>query len=147
MGNAIARGAKERLDELAVGILVAAFHELLEGLDAIRLLVIRPGQVEWPDRVMRWANHVQTLKSMMQVTDRIRQRRGFGRGHLLADAAEAVESWRPQFVRARCLRGRGNDHHLFGTCGSRLFEQSPDAGRTIRQAMRFAPPTAQSRRG
>ncbi len=77
---------------------------------------------------------------MMQMANRIRQRGRLRRGDLFADAAEAVEPRRAQFVRTRRL-GRGrDDHHLFRSGGRGFFEQSADACRPIGQAMRFAAP-------
>src|SRR5687767_3088445 len=89
---------------------------------------------------MRRADQIQTLKTVMELANRVGQRGSFGRGDLLADAPEAIESWWTQLVRAWWIGCRGHDHDLLGARGRRLLEQPAERGRAIDQAMRLSAP-------
>src|SRR5262245_55420492 len=65
LADLLAAGADHRLDEGAVGILVAALHQFRERLEAVRALVVGAGQIERKYRVVRGADHVEPLEARL----------------------------------------------------------------------------------
>ena len=102
----VAARADDRLDELVVGVLVAAAHQLGERLPAVGSIVEAAGEIERADRVVRGPDREDARPRRRSARSDVADGRRLGRLQVLADAAAAVEPRRRQRVRARAIRAR-----------------------------------------
>src|SRR5262245_9579290 len=85
-------GADNRFDELAVRVLVAALHELVETLTAIGRLVVDTAEVERAGRVVGRTYEIDRRELAPGRLERVAQRRGFRRHHEVAETMTGIES-------------------------------------------------------
>ena len=109
----LAARADHRLDELVVGIFVAAAHQLGERLPAIGPIVEAAGEVERADRIVRGPNRENARPAPRRRPCDVADGRGFGRLQVFAEPPAAVEPRRRERVRPwRFGRRRHQDHLL-----------------------------------
>ena len=85
----LAAGADDRLDELAVGILVAAIDELAERLSPVGSFIVHPSEIQRPERIVRGADDEETGEATLELFEHIAQaRRLEGRELFAGTAAE-----------------------------------------------------------
>ena len=133
--NLLAAGSNDRLDELAIRVLVPSIEELAERVGAIGPLVVDAAEIQRSQRVVRGTDNEQAGEPAGELLERITQGRSLERGQLFAGTASKIAAARAQLVDVRGrLRGR-HQNHLFGSCGSDLLEQARQAAWTIADAM------------
>ena len=111
--DAVSGRCDDRLDELAVGILVSAIDELRDRVDTVRSLVIDAGKVERTDRIVHRPNHEEPGESSGGVFDDVAEGGGLEGSERLRGAAANVSAPGAQFVRtAREWRCRHDDDLL-----------------------------------
>src|SRR5688572_18254269 len=115
--DAIAAGADDRLDELAVGILVAAIDELCDGMNAIRPFVEDAAEVERPQGIVDGTNHVEAGNAPREMLEGVAQTRGLERSELFTGTPLRVDASGAQLVRVRRRRRRGDEDNLFSARG------------------------------
>src|SRR5207245_9665755 len=95
--DAVARGTHDRLDELMIGILVAAIHQLAEALRTVGSIVEAAGEIERPNRVVRGPDgeHPHAAGGGGRVAENCR----FGGLHELAQPRAAVQTGPGERVR------------------------------------------------
>ena len=77
-------GADDGLDELAVGVFIAAVDELGERLRSVGTLVVDPAEVQGGEREMRGTNDERRGEALARLRQCVSQRGGFERGEVLA---------------------------------------------------------------
>src|SRR5574339_887984 len=81
-GNPIATGGDDRLDELTVGVLVAAIDEFREAEMTIRPFVVDALEIERANGIVRGADEKHAVESARRALERVTQSRGFKRREL-----------------------------------------------------------------
>src|SRR5258708_35090306 len=81
--DALAAGRDHRLDELVIGVLIAAIDELRDGVEPVRTLVVNTREIERAQRVVRGADEEEPGESSAGALQRITQAGGFEREQLL----------------------------------------------------------------
>ena len=94
----LAARADDRLDELAVGILVAAVEQLAQRVRAIGPFVVDAGEIERPQRIVRRTNDEQASEAASELFQAVAQRCDFESGQLLARMASEISPARAQLV-------------------------------------------------
>ncbi len=91
----VAAGAHDRIDELAIGVLVPAIDQLPHRLPAIRLRVVRAPGIERAHRVVGRANHEQLIEPRRGRANRVADGAPLPRrtGILQAGRADARGAW------------------------------------------------------
>src|SRR6266545_461447 len=67
--HALATGADDGLDELAVRVLVAAIDELRERVHPVGSLIVHAGEIERTQRIVRWTNHEESREPAGEVLE------------------------------------------------------------------------------
>src|SRR5699024_10754919 len=96
----LATGADDRLDELPVGVFVAAIEQLGQGLHAVRSLVADAGEIERAERVVRRTDDEEPGDPAVEVLERISQHGSLEGAEMFAGTAAQVGAAGAQFVRA-----------------------------------------------
>ena len=126
-------GADDRLDELAVGVLVASVHELAHGLDPVGSLVVDAAEIERGQRMVGRPDQEETGKSLANLLQRVTKR-----GRLEAASCSPA---RPRTSERPALsswgRAGGGDGATRMTCSragsGRFLEQAVQARRADRR--------------
>ena len=92
------RAARPRLDELTVGILVAAIHQFAQCLYAIGPFVVDPLEIESAERVMFRADDEEGSEASGELFLDVAKRRCLERRQLLGGAAAKVGAAGTQLV-------------------------------------------------
>src|SRR5436853_7478989 len=85
MRNHLAAGADDGLDELMVGVLVAALHQLLRRMAPVGGIIIRAGEIERANRIVRRTNHVERIEAQQRMDNLIAQLRRLRRRDKLTE--------------------------------------------------------------
>ena len=81
-----AAGAADWLDELPIGVFIAAIDQFGQRLGAIRPFVVDAGEIKRSKRIVRRANDEQAGKAAIELFQRVAQAGRFKRGEILARA-------------------------------------------------------------
>src|SRR5919204_2658652 len=101
--------AHEGLDELVMGVLVPAAHQLGGRWAAIGSIVVPAGKIKWPDGIVRRTNREDPAHTRGAEPGGVADGGGFARFEILSHARAPVEAAGHQAVRAGKLR-RCGDH-------------------------------------
>ena len=132
--------ADDRLDELVVGILVAAAHQLGQAWPPVGSIVEPAVEVERADRIVRRPDDVEPRTRLAGELRGVADGRRLERLQVLADAPASVQPRRRKRVRARRIRRGRDEDDLLDVHQRQLFDQAQQAARAIAQAMRLAAP-------
>src|SRR5438067_5437601 len=131
MRNHLAAGADDGLDELMVGVLVAALHQLLRRMAPVGGIIIRAGEIERANRIVRRTNHVERIEAQQRMVHGVAQRRRLRRRDELAETTAKVEPWQAKPMRGRRPRRRGDDNDLRDRDARELLEEAVDGPGTV----------------
>ena len=93
--DALAAGADHRLDELAVGISVAAIDELRQRQRAIGSFVVDAGEIERTDRIVRRPDDEEPGEAAVELLQDVAKAGSLEAAKLLAGAAPQNRRVRP----------------------------------------------------
>ena len=100
--NPLAAGTDDGLDELAVGVFVAAIHELRERLDAIRALIVHTREIKRAKRVVSRTNDKQPGKPPVALIEQVVETGSLEGGQIFAGASTELDAAGTQLV-SLCL--------------------------------------------
>ena len=136
----LAAGTDDWLDELAVGVLIRALHQLLQALAPVRRFIIRAGDVERTDGIVSRTHHVDGVEAQARHLQRVAHRRRFSGQLELAKPAPDVDTRRAQLVRRRRGRHGADDDRLCRARRRHFLEQTIDSAGPVADAVGFAAP-------
>src|SRR4029453_17814932 len=137
-------GPDDRLDELAVRVLVPAVDEFGETVAPVRPVVVAAAEIERSDRIVCGPDreNANAARGVGGVADD----GGFGGLQIIAEPAATVETRRRQRVWTLRLRRRGHDDQLLGAQVDQLVDQPDWRGRPGPERVRFPSPVPSGRR-
>ena len=100
----IAARRDDRLDELPVGVLVAAIDELREPVDAIGSLVVDALEIEWTERIVRRPDDEEAGEPAAPVLERVAHPGGFERGQRVGRVPAEIAALGAELVRPALRR-------------------------------------------
>jgi len=136
----LSASADDRLDELAVGVLVAAIDELAERLPPIGSFIVNAGKIQRPERIVCGADDEETGESALELFEHIAQARSFKGGEVLACTAAEFHPAGTQLVGTDFRRRCADENDLFCSGSRNLAEQSAESRRSVAQPVRLPSP-------
>ena len=147
MGEKLAAGSNDGLDELAVCVFIRTRHQLLEALTPIGPLIIRARNVERANRVVRRGYDIDGVEPQTRHFESIAQCGRFSRRQKSAHSPSQLEMRGRQPMRRRRSSHSADDDCLRDADGSQFVEQSCDQARPVTEAMSLAAPVSICRKG